>query len=1087
MKKLFFAIASMFVAMACVTDGVEVSTPQLDLVPVELSVEDSATRLDVDGNVVKWEVGDKISVMFKGASTTQFVTFEITDASQIVSDGKCAKFRGMVPAGSYSRAVALYPGVATGSDSLAVNEHASQNVYMGGVVDYADNLVVAEGKSVVVTMTLAHLMHKIDYKLTGDVNYNNIAVEMVASSNDTTLDLIQFGGYDMYSGEWSIEATTKSHFSGIIDHNFASEPVASSMIFPFEATNVTLLFNVYIDGKKQYAIEKGPLSSFKMSAGKSSTINLALTEDNKVKEESSSGGSGPTIDSDFNPDYYITTFMSGVSGISGSYGIGFRAYVNGSYVDVHIPATHATTSSINEGDYTWTSSSWFGYNSFVDFTVRNGAGLYALGLKNTTSLKEGQMVVSKVDGKYVIDITLTDTNSTTKKIQYIGELNVENGGYVPTESGGSGGSGSGSGSSDIELNSLTAQGVAANGCYSFAGVDANGNTIDLYVNTQGATVNTISRGLYEFTNSTYANNEALFYANNLTINGSAKSGVVSGMMHVTSASSNNVNLSVNLNFDDGTSQRYTFGGVISNVADNNLYLIASKSSIVGSGNDYTNFTVTQAGADVTLQCTIYINGSATYDANFSSTTPGTYTVYAQKDGVKSNELTITVEEYVVLPITLTASKTSLVANSVDSVTFTVKQDNTDITTSAEIYVNGVRNNGSTFTAATPGTYTVYAQKDGVKSNELTITVEEYVVLPITLTASKTSLVANSVDSVTFTVKQDNTDITTSAEIYVNGVRNNGSTFTAASAGTYSVYAMYQGVKSNTVTLTATAPDPSNYEIVFADGVSSTTGWYDVNKKATGLNGDINMCWAAASSNIIQWWQDRYVAAGNTLPSGAISGPGTTSYTNYGPYELELMNMFLTQWNNEKGGHMEQAIPWYFEGVLNGGELASSGSQAYPLTAGGYFSSVWSSITPYMYRGYDSNVGYATCYNNYYIWGNGSSYTGTDRLKKFSDLVVEAFEHGMAGLTISLSATLSSTHHATTLWGYEIDKTTGLLTRVWITDSDDLEDEPKSQILNEYTVSIGTGNSQIKLSGGSRYGACYVVSLHPISGYGSASN
>lgn len=1007
MKKLFFAIASMFVAMACVTDGVEVSTPQLDLVPVELSVEDSATRLDVDGNVVKWEVGDKISVMFTGASTTQFVTFEITDASQIVSDGKCAKFRGMVPAGSYSRAVALYPGVATGSDSLDVNEHASQNVYMGGVVDYADNLVVAEGKSVVVTMTLAHLMHKIDYKLTGDVNYNNIAVEMVASSNDTTLDLIQFGGYDMYSGEWSSKATTKSHFSGIIDHNFASEPVASSMIFPFEATNVTLLFNVYIDGKKQYAIEKGPISSFKMSAGKSSTINLALTEDNKVKEESSSGSSGPTINSDFNPDYYITTFMSGVSGISGSYGIGFRAYVNGSYVDVHIPATHATTSSINEGDYTWTSSSWFGYNSFVDFTVRNGAGLYALGLKNTTTLKEGQMVVSKVDGKYVIDITLTDTNSTTKKIQYIGELNVENGGYVPTESGGSGGSGSGSGSSDIELNSLTAQGVAANGCYSFAGVDANGNTIDLYVNTQGATVNTISRGLYEFTNSTYANNEALFYANNLTINGSAKSGVVSGMMHVTSASSNNVNLSVNLNFDDGTSQRYTFGGVISNVADNNLYLIASKSSIEGSGNDYTYFTVTQAGADVTSQCTIYINGSATYDANFSSTTPGTYTVYAQKGGVKSNELTITVEEYVVQPITLTASKTELVANSVDSVTFTVKQDSTNITTSAEIYVNGVRNNGSTFTAA--------------------------------------------------------------------------------SAGTYSVYAMYQGVKSNTVTLTATAPDPSNYEIVFAKGVTLTTGWYDVNKKATGLNGDINMCWAAASSNIIQWWQDRYVAAGNTLPSGAISGPGTTSYTNYGPYELELMNMFLTQWNNEKGGHMEQAIPWYFEGVLNGGELASSGSQAYPLTAGGYFSSVWSSITPYMYRGYDSNVGYATCYNNYYIWGNGSSYTGTDRLKKFSDLVVEAFEHGMAGLTISLSATLSSTHHATTLWGYEIDKTTGLLTRVWITDSDDLEDEPKSQILNEYTVSIGTGNSQIKLSGGSRYGACYVVSLHPISGYGSADN
>ena len=1003
MKKLFFAIASMFVAMACVTDGVEVSTPKLDLVPVELSVEDSATRLDVDGNVVKWEVGDKISVMFTGASTPQFVTFEITDASQIVSDGKCAKFRGMVPAGSYSRAVALYPGVATGSDSLAVNEHASQNVYMGGVVDYADNLVVAEGKSVVVTMSLAHLMHKIDYKLTGDVNYNNIAVEMVASSNDTTLDLIQFGGYDMYSGEWSSKATTKSHFSGIIDHNFASEPVASSMIFPFEATNVTLLFNVYIDGKKQYAIEKGPLSSFKMSAGKSSTINLALTEDNKVKEESSSGSSGPTIDSDFNPDYYITTLKYD-SSYTGSYQYAFKATCEDGYgFLLHVPSANATTTSINVGDYTNQGSMWFGGTYFY---VRQAT---FPGIGTNIAISQGSMKVRIVDGLYVIDVTMV--RGSTVKAQFIGELNVENGGYVP---GGSGGSGSGSGSSDIELNSLTAQGVAANGCYSFAGVDANGNTIDLYVNTQGATVNTISRGLYEFTNSTYANNEALFYANNLTINGSAKSGVVSGMMHVTSASSNNVNLSVNLNFDDGTSQRYTFGGVISNVADNNLYLTASKSSIVGSGNDYTYFTVTQAGADVTEQCTIYINGSATYDANFSSTTPGTYTVYAQKGGVKSNELTITVEEYVVQPITLYASKTSLVANSVDSVTFTVKQGSTDITTSAEIYVNGVRNNGSTFTAA--------------------------------------------------------------------------------SAGTYSVYAMYQEVKSNTVTLTATAPDPSNLVILFADGVSRTSGWYDVNKKAQGNNGDINMCWAATSSNMIQWWQDRYVAAGNTLPSGATTGVGTTSYTNYGPYELELMNMFLTEWNNDKGCHAVEAIPWYFEGV-NYGESASAGSQAYPLTAGGYWKDIWSGIYPNLYHEYNYMLNW---YHNLYTgsflawtgWDEACSESGpkygTDAHLAFSNRVIEFLQRGISELTISLNSS-GGLSHATTLWGCEYDKTTGLVTRIWITDSDDLESEPKQQLLNEYAVSTIDGNTRVKLTGNTRYGTAYANELQPLSGYGSASN
>lgn len=87
------------------------------------------------------------------------------------------------------------------------------------------------------------------------------------------------------------------------------------------------------------------------------------------------------------------------------------------------------------------------------------------------------------------------------------------------------------------------------------------------------------------------------------------------------------------------------------------------------------------------------------------------------------------------------------------------------------------------------------------------------------------------------------------------------------------------------------------------------------------------------------------------------------------------------------------------------------------------------------------------------------------------------------MTVSLSSNLSTLLHATTLWGYEIDHTTGLLTRLWITDSDDLETEPKQPLLNEYTVSIGEGMSHIKLSSPDvRYEACYVVALCPVSGY-----
>jgi hypothetical protein len=334
-------------------------------------------------------------------------------------------------------------------------------------------------------------------------------------------------------------------------------------------------------------------------------------------------------------------------------------------------------------------------------------------------------------------------------------------------------------------------------------------------------------------------------------------------------------------------------------------------------------------------------------------------------------------------------------------------------------------------------------------------------------------------------------VTNKSTIYANGSVVNGNKFATTTPGDYVIYATKGSVTSNEITITAEAVE-SGKSIVFAEGVTISSGWYDVNKKGAGDNGDINMCWAAASANMIQWWQDRYVAAGNTLPSTAVNGPGTKTYGSFSPYELALMEVYHDEWNNNKGGHPEEAIPWYFEGKLYGGEYASSGSQAYPLSEGGYFKSVWSSIESHLYRGYSHDIFpsqypqmYTYCYNNYYLWGNGSSLQGKERLAYFSNLVVETFKRGMASLTIALSENIASLHHSVTIWGYEIDNATGLLTRIWITDSDDQMSEPKQQLLNEYSVSIGEGKSHIKLSGNTRYGNAWIVSIHPFSGYGSA--
>ena len=969
----------MFVATACISEDIDVSVPETNLVPVELCIEDNATRLDVDGNVVTWEVGDKCSVQFTGFSTTQFVTFEITSASQILDNGKRAKFTGMVPEGSYVRAVAFYPGVATGSDNLAMNEHAQQNVFMGAVNDYADGLVVAQGKPLTLTMTFEHLLHKIDYKLTGDVNHSNIAVEMVVTSNGNPVDLIQFGGYDMNSGSWSPKATTQSHFAAIEDHNFASEPIASAMVFPFTASNAELLFNVYIDGKKEYAITKKPTAStFKMSAGKSSTINLVLTEDNKVKEESSSGSSSPTIDSDFNPDYYITTLKYD-SSYTGSYPLAFKATCEDGYgFLLHVPSANATTTSINVGDYTNRGSMWFGGTYFY---VRQAT---FPGIGTNIAISQGSMKVRIVEGLYVIDVTMV-RNGTTVKAQFIGELNVENGGIIPGESGGAGGS---SGPVDIELTSLTAKG-STNGCYEFAGVDAEGNKIDLLVNPADATANTLSRGLVEYTSSSYAANEGLFHAKNIVLNGSSRSDVLSGMMHVTSASGNNVNLSVNLNFSDGTSQRYTFGGaIVTTVVDDSLTLTASKSTITANGSDYVSFTVMQSGVDVTSQCVFYVNGSAILDDVFSTKNAGSYTVYAKKGGVESNHITITAEA----------------------------------------------------------------------------------VQPIVLSASKTTLVANNSDSVTFTVKQGTTNVSSYAQIWVNGVRNNGTTFTASSAGTYSVYATYDGVTSNTITLTATAPDSSNLVTVFAEGVTKTSGWYDVNKKSTTSNpgADAMMCWAAASSNIAQWFQDRYVAAGNTLPAGCPNGTSSS----YG-YELQIMDVFRDNWDNlARGGWPDSGIIWYFEGRDIYSSMGTT-SRAYPRSGtGGYFSSRWSTIFAGMHQ--NSLGGYATEINNYGNWSSSVA----DPVKSFSQFVIDAFEHGISGMSVAMSVNFGGAH-AVTIWGYELNQATGYITKLYIADSDD----GSTPVLQTYTVSLnsGTGSAKIKLSGYTDY---YPMALYPISGYGS---
>ena len=500
------------------------------------------------------------------------------------------------------------------------------------------------------------------------------------------------------------------------------------------------------------------------------------------------------------------------------------------------------------------------------------------------------------------------------------------------------------------------------------------------------------------------------------------------------------------------------------------------------------FAVDCNGEDMTSQSVIYnaADNSALEGNTFSSQSAGEFSFYAMYDNVKSNNVTVrfvAAEEPAKKEYVLSVEPSTIVADGTEKAQFSLKADGSNVA-NFEVYnaADNTKLASNEFSTTEAGTYTFYAMCEGEKSNTVEVTATEVVVeqqKPITLTASKTTIKANGVDFAQLTVTEEGgADVTNAAKIYVNGGALNGNKFATTTYGTYTLYAEKGGEKSNEITITAEEVTTTGTTTVFAEGVTLTSGWYDVNKKSSpnSPGADAMMCWAASSSNIIQWFQDRYVADGKTLPAGCPNG--TSSKYDY---ELQIMDVFRDNWDNlARGNWTDGGVIWYFEGrdvyETNGKE-----SCAHPRSGtGGYFKSQWASIYADMYKyenGWSWLTGepytYATEINNY-NW-RGSSVA--DPLLKFSEYIISAFEHGMSSMAVAMSSNFNG-GHAVTIWGYEMDNATGYVTKLYIADSDD----GSTPILMEYKVKSESGNAKIVLDGYTMY---YPFALYPVSGYNSA--
>ena len=192
------------------------------------------------------------------------------------------------------------------------------------------------------------------------------------------------------------------------------------------------------------------------------------------------------------------------------------------------------------------------------------------------------------------------------------------------------------------------------------------------------------------------------------------------------------------------------------------------------------------------------------------------------------------------------------------------------------------------------------------------------------------------------------------------------------------------------------------ETIWADGVNATSGWYDANKtheddapededgfpRVDVAASDDGMCYAAATSNLLAWWQDRHVA-----PEGTPQGLNN------------IWSTFVKNSTKISGSNVPNALTWWLTGF----------DPAYILsTHAGYYSN----IIP---EGTDL---YSSLRKDLFIvkYANPTS----------ADIITM--------LTAGAPVALATSSHTLTLWGAEYDSN-GKITKLFITDSDDYTGKP----------------------------------------------
>jgi thiol-disulfide isomerase/thioredoxin len=161
----------------------------------------------------------------------------------------------------------------------------------------------------------------------------------------------------------------------------------------------------------------------------------------------------------------------------------------------------------------------------------------------------------------------------------------------------------------------------------------------------------------------------------------------------------------------------------------------------------------------------------------------------------------------------------------ETISFTVTgNEGTDLTRQAQIFINGLKTDKTTFTPTEKGNVTVSATYNSISSNSLIIKV-----LPKTVTSIKVMSDNNWVDlnhEFTFKVFDSNNDeITAQATIFVDNSEIEGNKFQPSIYGTYGVIAKFQDFTSESIIVEA-KQYATNFtkKVLIEDFTGTWCGW-----------------------------------------------------------------------------------------------------------------------------------------------------------------------------------------------------------------------------------------------------------------------